>query len=127
MPSFLLTDNKESLKVSLTDGTITLTPVGKEHTRINVQGSPLTYVEDGPQTYPIDATKPIVIHWGVATSEFYDNRRITVAVDSFAYETWGCIASGHGFIPIFTHAFASNPEPSYKIYKYKGAVKAKLQ
>ena len=133
MYSFTVNDKKDSLTlttVPTADGkfTINVTSAGKPHNRIVCPGGCVSYTSDGPQSFLAEGSAVVV--WGV-TGEFYYNRRITIdlAAGKVTYETWGNVAGPkcHDFVPLFSHDLVKNATPVYKVYKYKGAVLAKLQ
>jgi hypothetical protein len=134
MYSFALQQNKESISVSIApkddhyEATVTL--VGMPDSRLIISGGKGPhYVKNGELKFNF-ATDTVVMTWGVVGA-FYDNRRITVDVKAgtFKYEPWGYAPAPkyHDYAPLFTHDLMTNPSPSYKLFKYKGELKAKLQ
>jgi hypothetical protein len=134
MYSFALQQNKESISVSIAptgdhyEATVTL--AGMPDSRLIISGvKGPHYVKDGELAFTFNTDK-VVMTWGV-TGTFYDNRRITVDVKAgaFLYEIWGYAPAPkcHDYALLFTHDLKTNPSPSYKLYKYKGELKAKLQ
>ena len=134
MYSFTLQQNKESISVSIAPMgdhyTATVVMEGMPDSRLHVSGvKVLHYVKDGELKFNFN-TEKVVLTWGVAGT-FYDNRRITVDVKAgtFLYEPWGYAPPPkyHDYAPLFTHDLKTDSSPSYKLYKHKGELKAKLQ
>jgi hypothetical protein len=133
MYSFTLQQTKESISVSFAQTgdhyTATVIMEGMPDSRLIISGVKCPhYVKDGELKFNF-ATDTVVMTWGVVGA-FYDNRRITVDVKAgtFLYESWGYAPAPkyHDYAPLFTHDFKANSSPSYKLYKYKGELKAKL-
>jgi hypothetical protein len=133
MYSFALEQNKESISVSIAptgdhyEATVALK--GMPNSRLIVSGGKGPhYVKDGELKFDF-ATDKVVMTWGVVGA-FYDNRRIIVDMKAgtFTYEVWGFAPAPkyHDYSLLFTHDLKTNPSPSYKIYKYKGELRAKL-
>lgn len=131
MYSFTILSNKEILSVTIAraeDGkySVTALPTGSAHSRVMHDstvriGVPLEFSTEGTVT----------ITWGVVgSSGFYDNRRIELDITGgvFKYSIWGTAPAPklHDYNHLFTHSFASNPAPVYKVYKSKGETLAKL-
>lgn len=109
--------------------TVTVVMEGMPDTRLFVSANKiLHYVKDGELKFNFD-TEKLVMTWGVVGT-FYDNRRITVDIEAgtLLCEPWGYAPAPkyHDYTPLLTHDLKANPSPSYKLYKHKGELKAKL-
>ena len=135
MYSFTVTHNKESIAVSVR-------PSGKRHElTVSLSGNPYSRLiiydflrivhihdsKDGELKMTFGVPK-IELRWGIAGPEgVIEDHIITLdlAKGNFTLETSKGWPHRELAMPI-NHNFASNPAPSYKLYKYKGEMKAKL-
>jgi hypothetical protein len=134
--SFTLLHNKETLTVHMNakESCYELSVVlggGDPYTRICIPDvTDAHYLKDGPLSFTTTKST-IELRWGVHANSFYDIRRITVDMKAgtLSYEFWGHVTEpvgGHGFVFLFSHDFKTNPAPAYKLYRYKGELRAKL-
>lgn len=131
MYSFTITNNKESISVSVrpkrSKYELTVSLSGDPYTRFLINDPVIAhYSRDGDLKVTLDRPK-VVLYWGIL-DYVYDDRRITLdlAEGKFTVETHDMTGPHKAWAMPINHDFTSNPAPSYKLYKYKGEMKAKL-
>ena len=133
MYSFKFQQNKESIAINIApkdgDYVVQVTLAGKPYSRVLLHNvSEAHYVKDGDLTFMLSANTLVLI-WSVVGKNIYDNRRITVDLDTgkLTYEIWTSVPAPmwHVYIELFEHDLTADPSPSYKIYKHKDQLKAK--
>jgi hypothetical protein len=132
---FTILDRKESIQVSVSNGSCTVGLCGNPWSRCRCIDGPSTlfYAKDGPVTF--STTDKLTLSWGVCgRSEFYDNRRITVTLGdkpSILYENWGHVPtvsageSPFGFIKCFESEIIATAPTVFHLYQYRGELRVR--
>lgn len=130
--TFTITDRKESIQVSVSNGSCTVELAGNPSSRCRF--SDVFYVKDGSVTFPI--TDTFTLGWGVlgGRSGIYDNRRITVTLGyapSVLYEVWGVVSRAslretpYGYVKLFEEE-ATVPM-AFTLYQYRGELRMRKE
>ncbi len=129
--TFTITDRKESVQVSVSNGNCTVELAGNPSSRCSI--TDVFYVKDGPVTFPV--TEMFTMGWGVSgRSEFYDNRRITVTMGttpSVLYEGWGVVPRAslretpYGYVKLFEVELTA--PTVFKLYQYRGELRMRKE
>jgi len=138
MYSFTVTHNKESIAVSVGPTIkrrreLTVSLSGDPYSRVIIYDLKILKIrhihdsKDGEFKMTFGGPE-IELRWGIAGPEGVIEDRIIIlnpAKGNFTLETSKGWPHRELAMPI-NHNFASNPAPSFKLYKYKGEMKAKL-